>query len=159
MFRKYSVYEASIEEWTSILRLAHLWQCDEVRDLVFRELDKLDVPHVERVLLTTRYDARAEWREKAIEDLAGRQESLSLDDGKQLGIELTVRVAELREQRIRERIQRGFSYSPRAPVACSWPYGYGHGGPTETIDPPHTASPIIVYPPPSPSSHSGTSTH
>lgn len=125
MSRNYSVYEASIEEWASILRLADVWQCDKIRDLAFRELDKLDVPHVERVLLTTQYDARAEWLEKALENLAGRPEPLSLDEGKLLGVELTVRVAALREQQIRKRIQKGFSHSPSASViVCTFPYGY-----------------------------------
>lgn len=139
--RKYSVYEASIEEWASILRLAHIWQCDEIRDLAFRELDKLDVPHVERVLLTTRYDAHAEWREKALEDLSKRPKQLSLDEGKLLGIELTVHVAQLREQQIRERIRR----------IATEAYSYG--------EPVRAPSPIIVHPPSLPSSHSGTSTH
>lgn len=132
LIRKYSIYEANVETWTSILRLSHIWQCDEIRDLAFRELDRLVIPPVQRVLLTTRYDARSEWREKALADLGARPEALSIEDGRQLGLDLSIRVAELRE-RIRGRNQRiGFTHG----------FGWGWNGPVERT------SPVIVVPSP-----------
>lgn len=146
MFRKYSVYEASIEEWKSILGLAHLWQCDEVRDLVFRELYELDVPHVERVLLATRFEARERWRVDALEALAWRRQPLSRKERKLLGKELTVRIAEMRNRPISER------RSPEAyPVEnVGWPVGPGASLGFEFIPGSNGTSDIIIHHPPAP---------
>lgn len=57
MYRSYSKNGASAEAWKAILRLAHLWKCDEIRELAFSELDHLLISPLERVVLTTQYDA------------------------------------------------------------------------------------------------------
>lgn len=79
-----------------------MWQCDEIRELVFRKLDCLPISLVERAVLTTLYDASAEVREKALAQLSARSQPLTIDEGRQLGIELTLQVAELRERIIKD---------------------------------------------------------
>lgn len=49
-----------------------MWQCDEIRELVFRKLDRLPISVVERVFLTTQYNASAELREKGLAQLSAR---------------------------------------------------------------------------------------
>lgn len=102
--RKSFENEASAEGCKTILRVAHMWQCDEIRELVFRKLDRLPISVVERVVLTTRspqYDASAELREKGLAQLSARSDPLTVNEGRQLGIELTVQVAERRESIIK----------------------------------------------------------
>ncbi|KAF8341036.1 hypothetical protein F5887DRAFT_977868 [Amanita rubescens] len=94
---KYSIYNASVEDWTVILRLAHRWSFHEVKDLAVRELQKLDSPDIDRIvayhdcevdrnLLIPRYAA-----------LCHREQPLELEEGQRLGLETTLMIARARE--------------------------------------------------------------
>ncbi|KAI0300453.1 hypothetical protein B0F90DRAFT_1846470 [Multifurca ochricompacta] len=48
---KYSLYEATVEEWTSILRLAHQWDFIEVKALALRELEQLAIPALQKIVI------------------------------------------------------------------------------------------------------------
>lgn len=127
--RKYSEFKAPVETWKHILRVAHLFQCDNIRNFAFKELDKLYVPAVERVVLTMKFDAETEWKEKALAELGARWGPLTVDEAIQLGLETTVRVAALRE-RILARRQSGRweAWQP------SFPYPEHHA-PTPVLGP------------------------
>ena len=95
--RKYSIYNASVEDWTVILRLAHRWSFHEVHALAIRELEKLDSPDIDRIvayhdcevdrnLLIPRYAA-----------LCHREQPLELEEGQRLGLETTLMIARARE--------------------------------------------------------------
>ncbi|KAF8698383.1 hypothetical protein AX14_001169 [Amanita brunnescens Koide BX004] len=94
---KYSIYNASVEDWTVILRLAHKWSFHEVKDLAVRELERLDSPDIDRIvayhdcevdrnLLIPRYAA-----------LCHRERPLELEEGMRLGLETTLMIARARE--------------------------------------------------------------
>ncbi|KAG5722317.1 hypothetical protein E4T56_gene9367, partial [Termitomyces sp. T112] len=46
---RYSLYTTSVDDWKVILQLAHKWQFAEVKNLVVRELEKLDMSDVDRI--------------------------------------------------------------------------------------------------------------
>ncbi|CAK5273869.1 unnamed protein product, partial [Mycena citricolor] len=58
-YRRYSIYDATIEEWSTILRLGHEWGFAEVQKLAVRELEKH--PHsksltsIDRIVLYRRH--------------------------------------------------------------------------------------------------------
>ncbi|KAJ7725671.1 hypothetical protein DFH07DRAFT_251958 [Mycena maculata] len=49
---KYSLYDASVEDWSTILELAERWEFAEVKNLAVRELEKKDeLPDIDRIVL------------------------------------------------------------------------------------------------------------
>jgi len=116
IYRRYSLYdEASCEDWQSILHLAHRWLFPEVKKLAIRELElqwMLDVKRiklyqdneVDRRLLVPRYAALCE-----------REETLSLEEGFDLGMETTLMIARGREQARSQRLPTG-GRSPLTPT-------------------------------------------
>lgn len=95
------MWNASLEEWTSILALAHQWQFDEVKRLAVEEMEKLVIPAVEKAVLAQKYDVGRGWLETAYATLGARTDHLSIEDGYRLGLENVVRLGNVRE-RIRE---------------------------------------------------------
>ncbi|OCB85797.1 hypothetical protein A7U60_g7149 [Sanghuangporus baumii] len=92
----HSEYDAPGSKWTSILRLAHLWDFPMIRELAFRQLEK--EPPVKRLALADRYDAPPDWRARAMTELVVRREPLSRVEGEELGLETVLKVAEMREK-------------------------------------------------------------
>lgn len=99
-----------------------MWQCDEIREIMLRKLDRLSISLVERVVLTTRYDASAKLRERELAQLSARSQPLTIDDSRQLGIELTVQVTELRERIInRHNLQQEANDDQSMCISMVWP--------------------------------------
>lgn len=48
-------YEAPLEKWTAILRLAHMWQFPKVKSLAMRKMDKLDIEPVDKAVIARDY--------------------------------------------------------------------------------------------------------
>ena len=95
--RKYSLYYASVEEWTSILRLAHQWDFIEVKELAVRELQALSIAPLEKIVLYQKYAVKKDLLQPAFIALAIRDEPITLDEGRELGLETALRLAEARE--------------------------------------------------------------
>ena len=47
----YGVYNATLAEWTAILKLAYEYKFPEVKRLAIRELENFDIPLAERIVL------------------------------------------------------------------------------------------------------------
>ncbi|KAI0652508.1 hypothetical protein C8Q79DRAFT_1005697 [Trametes meyenii] len=88
----------TLDEWTSVLRIAHRYEFEAYVKLAVERIDKLASP-VERILLARRYDIPA-WLEQAYFALCVREASLTLDEGTHLGMEDVILISDLR-QRIR----------------------------------------------------------
>lgn len=160
--KRLSEYDgATIKDWIGVLRLAHMWQCDNVRELAFRELEKLNLPPLERVIVGRDYDAPPGWMERAKEALADRREFLTEEEGRSLGSTLTIAVMKLREKRrdrrhgIYSRSSCGFdSRSSRSRSHTPPPIIIQPDGPQPVPLLPPTPpdfygppQPVIVYPP------------
>ena len=92
--------------WSAVLRLANLWHCVHVRELAFRELDKVSLavlPPLERVIIGRDLKAPQDWMQRALEALADRSDFLTVKEGQLLGMVLVIRVTRLRDQRQYER--------------------------------------------------------
>jgi len=130
---------ATAQEWLTILKLAHMWDCDNVRDLAFCELDRMDYEPLKRVLLARDYDAPQKWMDKAIQALANRPAFLSEEEGHELGISLIITITRLRE---RNKISLGWRERSRSHIP-PWIQPQGI-----IIPPPWTQPPPIIIPPP-----------
>lgn len=87
--RKSFENKTSAERWKTF-RLAHMSQCDAIRERAFHRIDCLPISLVGRAVLTTLHDASAELLEKALVQLSARSQPLPIDQGRQLAIERTL---------------------------------------------------------------------
>jgi hypothetical protein len=95
---KYSLYDKSIEEWTSILELSNAWSFVEVKNLAVRELEKLDIEPIERVFIYHRYNIDRAYLITSYAIICTRPEPLNLQEGRRVGLETALKVAEARER-------------------------------------------------------------
>ncbi|THV06631.1 hypothetical protein K435DRAFT_644937, partial [Dendrothele bispora CBS 962.96] len=93
----FTQYEAqTVADWTSILRLASLFQMENVRALAVKQLFPI-TSAVERIELANKYDIK-DWLGPAYLDLCTRTQELTLEEGKKMGIEAVIGVTQLRSQ-------------------------------------------------------------
>jgi hypothetical protein len=94
---KYSLYDASIEEWTSILKLAHQWDFKEVKELAIRGLESLQIPALQKVVLYQTYHVNRTLLQAAYTALIVRDEPLTIEEGREVGLETALQLAHARE--------------------------------------------------------------
>ncbi|KAI5123823.1 hypothetical protein M0805_009115 [Coniferiporia weirii] len=97
-------YDASVEKWSSILRLAHMWRFTKVKELAVREMDKLEMSPVDKAVMAREFevDPARKWLDTAYAALGARDAPLTKNEGLRLGLDVVLQLAEVRE-RIRER--------------------------------------------------------
>ncbi|KAF8953195.1 hypothetical protein BDZ97DRAFT_1679881 [Flammula alnicola] len=109
---KYSLYEASIDDWNCILNLADQWDFNEVKELAVRELHKKkDLDLVTKMALYQKYKVDQRHLVPLYAELCRRDHPLNLDEAQILGIEATVLV-----NNARERLRANPSYEGRSPL-------------------------------------------
>jgi hypothetical protein len=109
---KYSIYNASIEEWTSILKLAHQWDFIEVKELAIRGLQALPIPALQKIVLYQTYGVDRNLLQAAFTTLIIRDEPIAIEEGRELGLETAMQVTLARET---ARAPRRVG-NPRSPV-------------------------------------------
>ncbi|KAF6750263.1 hypothetical protein DFP72DRAFT_818034 [Ephemerocybe angulata] len=95
----YSVYDADITAFFSILKLAHRWDFPVVKDFAIRELRRREdeVPLVRRIRLYQEYDAPAEFLVPLYAELCAREWSPTDNEVEELGYEQMYYVMKARE--------------------------------------------------------------
>jgi hypothetical protein len=109
---KYSIYNASIEEWTSILKLAHIWDFIEVKELAIRGLEALQIPALQKIALYQTYEVDRNLLQAAFTALTVRDEPIAVEEGREIGLETALQVTLARET---ARAPRRVG-NPRSPV-------------------------------------------
>ncbi|KAI6015582.1 hypothetical protein EDC04DRAFT_643805 [Pisolithus marmoratus] len=99
---KYSVYEASLDVWLSILRLATRWGFNNVKELTVRELEKLDIECVDKISIYHEYNISKLYLIPSYIAIVKRGVPLTFTEGVKLGMETVLRIADARE-RARQR--------------------------------------------------------
>lgn len=94
---KYSIYEASVEEWTSILKLAHQWDFVEAKALALRELEQLEIPALQKIIIYQTHNIDRNLLQEAYAALTLRDEPISIEEGRELGLETALQLARARE--------------------------------------------------------------
>jgi hypothetical protein len=96
-FRKYSLYDATVEEWTSILKLAHQWDFIGVKELALRELEQLVIPPLRKIVIYHSYAIDRRLLQAAYTAFAIRDEPITIEEGQELGLETALQLARARE--------------------------------------------------------------
>ncbi|KAG1758348.1 hypothetical protein EDD22DRAFT_910983 [Suillus occidentalis] len=108
---KYSLYEAPLETWLSILHLANRWSFCNVKELTVRELEKLQIEPVDKIAIYHEYTINKTFLIPAYIAICKRDKPLTFSEGMQLGMETVLRVADARE-RARQRAAESGIRSP-----------------------------------------------
>ncbi|KAF9479074.1 hypothetical protein BDN70DRAFT_879143 [Pholiota conissans] len=96
---KYSLYEASVDDWNCILNLADRWDFNEVKELAVRELQKkreLDI--VTKMALYQKYKVDQRHLVPLYAALCKRDIPLTLEEAKVIGLEASILVNNSRER-------------------------------------------------------------
>ncbi|TFK67233.1 hypothetical protein BDN72DRAFT_753217, partial [Pluteus cervinus] len=92
---EYGRYDANnVEEWTSILKVAHDWEFESVRRLAIEQIEPIATP-VDKVVLGETYTIPG-WAEDGRVQLCIRQEPITLIEALRLGIEEVVKISTAR---------------------------------------------------------------
>jgi hypothetical protein len=94
----YSIYDASIEEWTAILKQANQWAFDQLKEFAIRELNKLEIHPVQKIYIYQEYDVNRDHLREALTSLALRDEPITIEEGRKLGLDTALRLAHAREE-------------------------------------------------------------
>ncbi|KAG7449819.1 uncharacterized protein BT62DRAFT_886109, partial [Guyanagaster necrorhizus] len=94
---KYSLYDATVEDWAIILKLADRWSFPEVKNLAIRELEKHLMDDIERIVVYQKYNVDKRLLIPRYAALCARTETLSLSEGMRLGMETALNIARARE--------------------------------------------------------------
>jgi len=89
------------EEWISVLKLSNMWQFQQVRTLALQKLPYRWVRKsaAEKVALAFQYDIE-QWLIPGLNQLARRQEPISVEDVQLLGLDVALKVAAIRESHV-----------------------------------------------------------
>lgn len=119
-------YDATVEVWSSILRVAHNWGFDKVKDLAIREMEKTTMSPVDKAVLARDCDVGNDWLATAYAELGARDAPLTREEGRRLGVDAAIQLAEVREK-IRDR-RANPPVPPSLPIPevpkCSADYAY-----------------------------------
>ncbi|KAH7928670.1 hypothetical protein BV22DRAFT_1030423 [Leucogyrophana mollusca] len=99
---KYSLYDAPLEVWLSILHLANRWSFVSVKDLTIRELEKIYIEPVDKIAIYHEYAINRAFLIPSYIAVCKRDKPLSFAEGSKLGMETVLRIADARE-RARQR--------------------------------------------------------
>ncbi|KAJ7503097.1 hypothetical protein B0H11DRAFT_2155079 [Mycena galericulata] len=95
---KYSLYDASIEDWATILELAERWAFAEVKNLAVRELEKkTELPDIDRIVLYHKFHVDETYLVPRYAALCERPELLTVEEGLRLGMEVVIALSRARE--------------------------------------------------------------
>ncbi|KAN0081374.1 hypothetical protein V8E55_008998 [Tylopilus felleus] len=95
---KYSIYEAPLETWLSILKLANRWTFESVKELSVRELEKIEIEPVEKIAIYHDNTISRLYLLPSYIAVCKRDKPLTFSEGMKLGMETVLRVAEARER-------------------------------------------------------------
>ncbi|EJF57166.1 hypothetical protein BD309DRAFT_840413, partial [Dichomitus squalens] len=94
---KYSIYDATLDDWIAILKLAYDWRFGEVKKLCTREIEKFIIQPVPKIELYQQYELDKKLLIPSFLYLCMRAEPLSLKEGRQIGLETALLIATARE--------------------------------------------------------------
>ncbi|KAJ4483889.1 hypothetical protein J3R30DRAFT_3285271, partial [Lentinula aciculospora] len=94
---KYSLYKARVDDWVAIMELAHRWGFHEVMKLATREIEKLEMPDIDRIVAYHKFEIDRSLLLHRYAALTAREEPLNLEEGMALGMDTTLKIFRARE--------------------------------------------------------------
>ncbi|KAI5890119.1 uncharacterized protein SCHCODRAFT_02630911 [Schizophyllum commune H4-8] len=102
------------EQWTAVLKLATMWDFDDVRQLAVLKMGKMDMTRDQRFRLGRAYSV-SKWYHGVLKDIVQRVEALTKEDVDLVGIDIALGIASNRE-RIAPSIYGQWLYEERRKV-------------------------------------------
>jgi hypothetical protein len=96
------------------LKLAHQWDFIEVKALAIRELENLSIPPLPKIVLYQKYSIDRNLLKHALTALTLRDELLTIEEGREIGLETALDLAKAREIARAPVFKK--SGNPRSPV-------------------------------------------
>lgn len=93
------------KEWTSVLKLATMWQFGELRQEALDELSQIDIGPVDRLVLAKTYKVE-KWLVDGYVELVQRDDVLSSEEKTKLGYETSLRIYEKREDTFKHTLSQ-----------------------------------------------------
>ncbi|PFH50450.1 hypothetical protein AMATHDRAFT_130871, partial [Amanita thiersii Skay4041] len=84
------------EEWISVLSLSSLLEFSSIRELAIENLSSV-ASIIDKAILGKKYGVKS-WLLSAYSELCTREKPLTLEEGRRLGVDLVVRINELRHE-------------------------------------------------------------
>jgi len=94
---KFSVYNATPEQWSCILELAQKWGFKQVEQLCIRELERLTLSPVDRIHIYQRHQLDETLLLDSLESLTTRDDPIGVEEGVKLGLRTSLQIAAARE--------------------------------------------------------------
>lgn len=94
---KYSLYNATPDQWSLILDLAQKWDFKQVEQLCIRELERLDLSPVDRIHIYQRHNLDETLLIDSFENLTTREDPIGVEEGLKLGLKTSIQIAHVRE--------------------------------------------------------------
>ncbi|KAG1815163.1 uncharacterized protein BJ212DRAFT_1273198 [Suillus subaureus] len=104
---QYSIYDAPFDTWLSILKLADRWSFCNIKDLAVRELEKLNIEPIEKIVAYHEYKINKTLLLPAYTAMCKRDKPLTLAEGTSLGMETVLRLADARERARQQAAESG----------------------------------------------------
>lgn len=86
----------SAADWSAVLNLSHLWGMDSIHSFAFEKLSSTNLDPVDKAALGIRHNL-PEWVKPALNELARRTQPLCRRDVEKLGLDVVLKLAEVRE--------------------------------------------------------------
>ncbi|KAG6861055.1 hypothetical protein C0995_004556 [Termitomyces sp. Mi166 len=94
---KFSVYDWPREDWMTILELSQRWGFSEVHNLAIRELDKINIPLISRIVLYQRFELDQNHLLPWYAELCKRPRALNNEESEAIGLATAVLIFKARE--------------------------------------------------------------
>lgn len=94
----------SVEEWTSILKLAYEWNFTEVKELALRGLESIQIPAIQKIVLYQTYKVDRSRLRAAYTALTVRDEAITTDEGREIGPETALQPADVDSRALTDRV-------------------------------------------------------
>ncbi|KAL1719803.1 hypothetical protein EV715DRAFT_272452 [Schizophyllum commune] len=107
-------HDLTQEQWTHVLKLATMWDFDDVRQLAVSKMGKMEMSRDQRFRLGRAYSV-SKWYHGVLKDLVQRVEPLTKEDVDLVGIDIALGIASNRE-RIAPSIYGQWLYEERRKV-------------------------------------------
>lgn len=99
-------------EWLSVLDLANMWGFQKIRQTAIEKLQNNNIDLITKIELAHRYDIR-EWLYSSYLALGKREEPLTVDEGARLGYDFAIKMGQVRERLLKDKIAHPGAYRQR----------------------------------------------
>lgn len=108
-------------EWLAVLNLSNMWGFTRIRQAAIDKLQDRDIDLVTKIEIAHKFDIR-EWLYNSYLTLGKREEPLTVDEGMRLGFDFALKMAQVRERLLKDKIAHPAAYQrlrPQLPVSSA----------------------------------------